>query len=82
MGMPRLILPSDLESIGHERRSLADLCNKGELTRVRRGVYVKSIAWNDLRPLQRYGLRALAFQHLTPRQPVFCHASASLLWGP
>ena len=79
--MPRLILPSDLESIGHERRSLAGLCNKGELIRLRRGVYVKSNAWNELRPQQQYGLRALAFQHLAPRQPVFCHATAALLWG-
>lgn len=81
MGTPRLILPSELESAGLDRRKLVALCNKGELTRLRRGVYVSSAQWQELRPLQQYGLRALAFQQLAPRQPVLCHATAALLWG-
>lgn len=81
MSMPRLILPSELESIGQDRRKLVSLCNKGELTRLRRGVYVTSADFQDLRPLQQHGLKALAFQQLAPRQPVLCHATAALLWG-
>lgn len=81
MSMPRLILPSDLESVGQDRRKLVALCNKGELTRLRRGVYVTASDFRELHPLQQYGLRALAFQQLAPRQPVLCHATAALLWG-
>lgn len=81
MSMPRLILPSDLESVGQDRRKLVALCNKGELTRLRRGVYTKSTDWTSLNPTQQYGLRAAAFQVLAARQPVLCHATAALLWG-
>jgi hypothetical protein len=81
MGMPKLILPSDYENVGQDRRKLVALCNKGDLTRVRRGVYVSSADWQGLRPFQQYGLRALAFQQLAPRQPVLCHATSALLWG-
>ncbi|WP_218711431.1 type IV toxin-antitoxin system AbiEi family antitoxin domain-containing protein [Arthrobacter sp. BF1] len=81
MSMPRLILPSDFEKSGRDRRQLVALCNYGELTRVRRGVYAKTAAVRELSPLQNYGLHVLAFQALTSRQPVLCHASAALLWG-
>lgn len=81
MSQPRLILPSDLQKEGRDRRNLVELSNKGELLRLRRGVYVKSTEWLELGPLQQYGLRALAFQQLAPRQPVFCDATAALIWG-
>ncbi|WP_150117137.1 hypothetical protein [Arthrobacter sp. ERGS1:01] len=79
--MPKLILPADYENVGQDRRKLVARCNKGELTRIRRGVYVSSADWQGLRPYQQCGLRALAFQHLAPRQPVLCNATAALLWG-
>ncbi|MHA7303862.1 hypothetical protein ACX80E_01225 [Arthrobacter sp. TMN-49] len=79
--MPRLILPSDLEIVGQDRRKLVASCNKGELTRLRRGVYVGSAEWAALSPLQQHGLRALAFQQLAARPPVLCHATSALLWG-
>ncbi|WP_104088346.1 hypothetical protein [Arthrobacter sp. GMC3] len=81
MTMPRLILPAELESIGHDRRKLVTLCNRGELIRLRCGVYVSATAWQELRPMQQYGLKVLAFQQLAPRQPVLSHATAALLWG-
>lgn len=81
MNNPRLILPADLRLIGQDPTVLVRRCNKGELVRVRRGAYTKSTDWNELGLLSRYGLQAAAFQALTPRQPVFTHASAALLWG-
>ncbi|MFQ4147385.1 type IV toxin-antitoxin system AbiEi family antitoxin domain-containing protein [Arthrobacter sp. LAPM80] len=81
MSMPRLIVPSDLEQLGQDRRKLVDLSNKGELIRLRRGVYVNTAEWLELRPQQQYGLKALAFQQQAQRQPVFCDATAALLWG-
>lgn len=81
MSIPRLIQASDQRCVGRDPRELADRMNKGELTRVRRGVYVKSADWLALGPKEQYGLRAAAFQQLSARRPVFCHASAALLWG-
>ncbi|SED97987.1 Transcriptional regulator, AbiEi antitoxin, Type IV TA system [Arthrobacter alpinus] len=81
MNKPRLILPSDLRLVGQDPRKLAQLHRKGELVRLRRGVYAKSTDWNSLNPTEQYGLRVAAFQALVPRQPVLCHATAALLWG-
>lgn len=81
MNKPRLILPADLRLVGQDSRKLAQLKNKGELVRIRRGVYTKSDDWNSSSPAQQYGLRAAAFQALAPRQPVLCHATAARLWG-
>lgn len=81
MNTSRLILPADLRLVGQDSRKLAQRTNRGELVRIRRGVYAKSADWNGSSPAQRYGLQAAAFQALAPRQPVFCHATAARLWG-
>ncbi|MGP9503513.1 hypothetical protein ACT3TS_15050 [Specibacter sp. AOP5-B1-6] len=81
MDTPHLILPSDLERVGQDRRTLVARRNKGELFRVRRGAYALSAEWKDLHPLRKYGLRAQALQLAARRQPVFSHATAALLWG-
>ncbi len=81
MDLPRLILPSDMENVGQDRRGLVALCNKGLLHRIRRGVYVESDTWQQLQPVQQYGLQTLAFQQLTRRQPVLGYTTAALLWG-
>lgn len=81
MNNHRLILTSELRRVGQDTRRLAQLHNKGELVRIRRGVYTKAVDWNALNRFERYGLRAAAFQALVPVQPVLCHATAALLWG-
>lgn len=81
MDIPRLIVPSDLINVGQDARRLAALNKNGTLTRVRRGVYVRTGEWMELGPADQYGLRARAFQQLTQVPPVFCHISAALLWG-
>jgi hypothetical protein len=81
MRNPHLIGAADLLRIGRDPRELATRQHKGELTRVHRGVYIDSREWDGLSPKARYGLRALAFQQLAGSPPVFCHASAALLWG-
>lgn len=81
MNTPRLILPSDVDCVGRDRRQLVALCNKGELTRVRRGVYAWSADWKELPRLERYGLEVQALQQVSRNQPVLAHATAALLWG-
>lgn len=81
MNNPRLILPADLRRIGQDPTTLVRLHSKGQLVRIHRGVYADSADWNELGPLQRYGMRVAAFQAVAPSQPVLCHATAALLWG-
>lgn len=81
MRSPHLIHSGDLQRIGRDPRELAARHNRGELTRVRRGVYIDSGDWAGLSPKARYGFKALAFQQMAGRPPVFCHATAALLWG-
>ncbi|WP_269939765.1 type IV toxin-antitoxin system AbiEi family antitoxin domain-containing protein [Arthrobacter sp. HY1533] len=81
MNTPRLIRPSDFDCVGRDRRQLVALCNKGELTRVRRGVYAWSADWKDLPRLEQYGLKVQALQQVSRTQPVLAHATAALLWG-
>lgn len=81
MDKPRLILSSDLGTTGQDPRTLAKLCRKGSLERLRQGVYLKKEEWTTLTPKAKYGLKAEAFGHLAPVEPVFCYVTAGLLWG-
>lgn len=81
MDNPRLILPADLRLLGHDPTSLAKRCRKGELVRIRHGAYLDSKEWEKLGSKQKYGMRAAAFQAVVAKPPVFCHATAALLWG-
>lgn len=79
--VPPLIRAADVERLGQDPRSLVKLCDKGRLVRVRRGIYVRSEDWKPLDSRTRYGLWAVSLQHSTAHPPVFCHATAALLWG-
>lgn len=81
MSTPRLIRASEFERLGQDPHLLAKLSNKGELIRLRRGIYVKFEDWKELNSRERYGLWAMSFQCLTGIPPTFCHASAALVWG-
>ncbi|MFQ4147144.1 type IV toxin-antitoxin system AbiEi family antitoxin domain-containing protein [Arthrobacter sp. LAPM80] len=79
--MPKLIRSAEYDRLGEDRRKLATLQRQGELVRVSRGIYVESADWNGLSGKERYGLKAAAFVRQAGREPVFCHATAALLWG-
>lgn len=81
MNMPRLIKSEDYDLFGQDRRKLATLQQRGEIIRVRRGIYVETTEWNVLSDAERFGLKALACANLAATEPVFCHATAALLWG-
>ena len=81
MNKPRLIRSSDLALVGGDPRSLAKLSNSGRLTRIRQGIYVDSSEWVSLSRPTQYGLRAEAFRCLTSVEPIFCYATAALVWG-
>lgn len=77
----RLILPSDMELQGLDSRVLAKLKRQGRLACVRRGVYMEAAEWNAMGPATQYGQQAAAFHTRSQRPPVFCHATAALVWG-
>lgn len=81
MDTPRLLRSADYDRLGQDRRKLATLHHRGEIVRIRRGIYVRSTEWNGLQPKEQYGLRALALAQAAENKPVFCHATAALLWG-
>ena len=81
MNNPRLIFSSDSRLTGQDPRMLAKLCQQGKLTRIRQGVYLPTNEWAQLGEREQYGCNAEAFQHLAAEEPVFCYATAALLWG-
>jgi hypothetical protein len=81
MKPPRLILPTDMELQGRDSRYLAKQRKQGRLVCVRRGVYADAAEWTAMNPATQYGLKAAAFHARSKRPPVFCHATAALVWG-
>ena len=81
MNKPRLISAAQYNDTGRDRHKLVTAQKRGELVRVRRGIYVQSAEWSKLSGRERYGLRVLACARLAQSEPVFCHATAALLWG-
>ncbi|MFC8302986.1 type IV toxin-antitoxin system AbiEi family antitoxin domain-containing protein [Specibacter sp. NPDC057265] len=77
----QLILPEDMALQGRDSRYLAKLQQRGQLVRIRRGAYVNAATWENLDSATQYGLKSAAFQARSQRPPVFCHATAALLWG-
>ena len=70
------------ESCGHERGSaLHSRAARGELVRLRRGVYADSGAWSDATPSRRYAALLLAAAETRSFTPVFSHVSAAFIWG-
>ncbi|WP_345762675.1 hypothetical protein [Diaminobutyricibacter sp. McL0608] len=70
------------ESRGHERgNALHSRAARGELVRLRRGVYADSGAWSEASPSGRYAALLLAAAETRSFTPVFSHVSAAFIWG-
>ena len=78
---PALLFSSDADRDGPGRRSLASRCRSGELLRLRPGVYVSTIQWENLPRWEREitKLTAAAEQGRNPR--VLVQESAAIAWG-
>ena len=75
------VLPPPIEllrrdSLPHPERALA----RGEVVRVRAGVFAPSTQWRRLRPWERYRARVHAAALVRP-DAIFCHESAAALLG-
>lgn len=74
--MPSPIALLRASDIPHAERAVA----RGELVRVRRGIYAARVQWYGLRPWERYLARVHAVALLHP-DAIFSHESAAALWG-
>ncbi len=76
-----LILPADMATEGRDSRYLAKLRKRGQLVCVRRGVYVNAAEWHSMDSATQYELGTAAFHTRSQQPPVFCYATAALVWG-
>lgn len=79
--LPRLILAKDLSRIGLTIRALSAQARSGKLVRIRHGVYVEAVRWNELQPWERYRLRVEAAAETFTSPTTFSHHSAAAISG-
>ena len=76
-----LVLSDDSLRLGLGDAHLIRAQKRGELVRVRRGVYCDSQEWESLEPREKYVLRMRAVAASSSRDVVFCGYSAAAVWG-
>ena len=77
----RLILASDLRNMGEDVRRYRRACERGQLVRIHRGVYVDAAAWRELKPSERYRTQVVGAHRASRTSWPVSHASAAALWG-
>lgn len=79
-GTPELILARELSRLVYDDPAARRAAARGELVRIRRGVYVRTEEWAALDPRQRYILVCRGFALSRASRPVLSHASAGAMW--
>lgn len=74
-----LILRSEQKHLPDASNVLRTLLNRGVLTRLRRGAYVETRAWAQLKPWERFDLEAKALGESACR--ILAGYSAAAVWG-
>ncbi|HKU31041.1 MAG TPA: type IV toxin-antitoxin system AbiEi family antitoxin domain-containing protein [Arthrobacter sp.] len=64
----------------HGSRTVARAARRGELVRIRRGLYLPPDRWVDLEPWERFRVKIQAVNDAARKPPVFCGQSAAALW--
>jgi hypothetical protein len=77
---PTLIVASEQRLNTGNIRSLSQRYQRGELVRVRRGIYADKTTWLALKPWERYAATVDAVS-LELSGPGLCFESAGLVWG-
>lgn len=71
----------DLELRGFTRHTLRQKISRGDIVRIRRGVYVPAKSWSSLLPSERYIVQLVAHSKVMGNRTVFSHQSAAALFG-
>lgn len=77
----QLIFSHDYDLTGIGRRSLAERCRTGELTRVRNGVYVRTQHWASMPWWDQYRIHVEAAVSKGRSPRVLVWQSAAVIWG-
>lgn len=77
---PTLIVAADQRLNTGDIRSLSLRYQRGELVRVRRGIYADKATWLAMKPWERYAATVKAVS-LELSGPGLCFESAGLIWG-
>ncbi|TFD22204.1 hypothetical protein [Cryobacterium sp. TMS1-13-1] len=75
-----LVLRCDAAALGLEQELRREF-SRGQLMRIRYGVYVGTSLWSKLGPNARYLSRIRAYAAVCPEPPVFSHHSAAAIWA-
>ncbi|MBT8161501.1 MULTISPECIES: hypothetical protein [Arthrobacter] len=64
----------------HGARTVARAARRGDLVRIRRGLYLPRSRWLELEPWEQFRVKIQAVNDAANRPPVFCGQSAAALW--
>ncbi len=78
---PQWLTPADNPDDENYARVLARSRKRGELVRVRQGLYLPAATWKGLEPWEKYAMRIDAVHRAAHGDPIFCRRSAAQLWG-
>lgn len=76
-----LILAADLARVGLGPRAIDQAIARGQLLRLRRGVFVRPDVWVTSSRAEQHILRVAAVASAACTRPVFARESAAALWG-
>jgi hypothetical protein len=78
---PELILARELSRFDYDDPAARRAAQRGELTRLRRGVYARTDQWRRLNAAERYRMVVRGYALSRREQPVLSHDSAAAAWS-
>lgn len=81
LALESLIFACDTAALGQDNTRLSRAAERGILTRVKQGVYLRRSLWEALTPTERHRVRLVMAERLSGPGLVFSHASAAALLG-
>lgn len=76
-----VIVARELSRLVYDDPAARRAAARGELVRVRRGLYARTEEWNALSPRERYLLVCRGYSLSRREQPVLSHQSAAAIWA-
>lgn len=78
---PELILARELSRFDYDDPSARRAAVRGELVRIRRGIYARTDEWAQLSPRAKYRAVVRGYALSRREQPVLSHDSAAVIWN-
>ena len=81
LALESLIFACDTGALGQDNTRLSRAAQRGTLTRLKQGVYLRRSLWEALTPTERHRVRLVMAERLVGPGLVFSHVSAAALLG-